>query len=177
MIKKLATLTIGLVLTVCAVGLTLDRQWQVTRHATISATPDRIYPYFSELKRWQEWSVWTREMDPQVRHTYEGQPDGVGAKWRWLGPGLGRGQLEIVSASPPLTLQLDQAIESDAVNAHASIQLSPSDQGTEVTWADEGTLPLPFGGFFRGMVEERLGNDMAKSLAKLKNAIEAKAAP
>lgn len=176
MIKKLSTGVIALLLTIVAVGLALKRQWHVTRHTVIRAAPEKVFPYFSELHRWQEWSVWTKEMDPFVRHSYEGQPDGVGAKWRWIGPVLGRGQIEIVSAEVPTLLQLDESIESETVNAHARIELRPNHQQTEITWIDEGSLPLPLGGFFRGLVEERLGQHLTQSLAKLKTIVETKEA-
>ena len=97
----------------------------------------------------------------------------MGAKWLWLGPKMGRGRIEIVASDPRRGIDLDEAIESDVVNAHASLTFVAEGEGTRVTWRDEGTLPLIAGGFFRGTVEEMLNTHFAAGLLKLKTAVEA----
>ena len=117
--------------------------------------------------------MWTRAMDPQLRNTYEGPQEGVGAKWMWLGPKMGRGRMVIVASDPLRGIELEQAIESDEVNARASLSLSREGAGTRLTWIDEGTLPFLVGGFFRGTVERQLGEHLAASLEKLRALAEA----
>jgi hypothetical protein len=86
---------------------------------------------------------------------------------------MGRGRLEIVEASPALGVKLDEAIESETVNAHASLLFSADATGTRVTWVDEGTLPPVLGGYFRGMIEAMLGTNFENGLKKLKTVVEA----
>lgn len=173
MIQKFAIALVAVVLFSIGLGLLLPREWKVEQHIVINDSSSRIHPYVFDLKRWQEWSVWTRAMDPHVRHTYEGQQDGVGAKWSWLGPTMGHGQMEITAADPTRGVELAQAIESDVVTAHATLVYTPQGNSTKVTWTDEGTLPVLVGGFFRRVVEERLAADLASSLQKLKSTVEA----
>lgn len=154
------------------VGLVLPRTWRVERSVVIAAPPERISPYLLDLHRWQEWSPWTRALDPLVRHAYSGPRSGVGAGWSWLGPTMGRGSLTITWADARTGLRLDQAIESDRVNAHAELRLVPTAEGTRVTWVDEGELPL-LGGWFRGRVEARLGRSFEAGLGRLKALAEA----
>lgn len=173
MVKKIAIAVIALVALGLVVALALPRGWHVERSIDIDAPAARIHPHLDDLKQWQEWSVWTRAMDPAVRHTYEGQQDGVGARWTWLGPKLGRGKIEITASSVSDGLQLDESIESEHVNGHASIRLEArGDETTRVTWIDEGELPLIMGGLFRGTVEEALGQQIEASLAGLKTLSE-----
>lgn len=168
-----AKLAIVVVLGAGAVGAVRPRAWRVEQSVTIAAPPERIHAFVDDLKRWQEWSVWTKALDPSVRHIYEGQPSGVGARWTWLGPKMGQGTVEIVESSPALGLGLSQAIESPTPNARATLRYAREGNQTRVTWVDEGTLPVVVGGFFRGVVEERLAAHLATSLGKLKGVVEA----
>lgn len=172
MIKKIAIALIVVVLIALGVGLALPREWAVERSILINATPERIAPFVIDLKRWQEWSVWTKAMDPLLRNAFEGPADGVGAKWLWLGPTLGRGRIEIVAADNKRGVELDEAIESETVNAHATIAFTAEGSQTRVTWIDRGTLP-PLGGLFLGNVEVTLGKNFETSLVKLKSLVEA----
>jgi Polyketide cyclase / dehydrase and lipid transport len=153
------------------VGLVLPRGWRVERAVVIAGPPERISPWLSDLHRWQDWSVWTKAMDPSVRHAYWGPEQGVGAGWSWLGLTMGRGKVTITSADPRRGVTLDEAIESDQVNAHASLTLTPEAGGTRVTWVDEGELPL-LGGYFRPRVEARLATHLEASLGRLKTVVE-----
>lgn len=173
MIKKIAIAVVAVVLAVLGVAAVLPRSWSVERSVVIRSAPARIYPFLFDLRRWQEWSAWTKAIDPLVRNTYEGPRDGVGAKWIWMGPKMGRGQLEIVAADPASGIELAQAVESEVVNSKATLRFSAEADGTRVTWRDEGTLPPLVGGFFRGTVEDLLASHLEASLAKLKATVEA----
>lgn len=172
MIKKFALALVAAVLLAIGASSLLPRGWRVERQLLIDAPPQRIYPMLVDFRRWQDWSVWTSDLDPLLRNTYEGPPEGVGAKWLWLGPKMGRGYLMIVAADPAHRIVLDQAIESEQVNAHASLSLTPEGTSTRVTWVDEGTLPPLVGGLFRATVEDGLARHMAASLQKLKALLE-----
>jgi hypothetical protein len=173
MIRKAAIGLVVLAASFVVVGLLLPRTWHVERSVVIAAPPERIHPFVSTLKRWQEWSVWTKEMDPQVRHGYSGPEEGAGAEWSWLGPKMGRGHLKIADSSPAIGVLIDEAIESDEINAHARFVYAPDGGGTKVTWTDEGRLPPVLGGYFRGSIETMLGGHFETGLQKLKRLVEA----
>lgn len=172
MLKKFSIAVIAVVVVALIIGLLLPRSWRVERSIVIADKPERIAPYVIDLRRWQDWSVWTKAFDPLLRNTYEGPSDGVGARWLWLGPKMGRGRIEIVAADPLRGIELDQAIESDVVNSHGTIAFSVEGDGTRVTWVDTGELP-PLGGLFRGEVEATLGKNFDEGLTKLKALVEA----
>lgn len=164
--------TFGVVVLGAVVAAALPREWKVTRSIVIAAPPAKIHPWLADLKRWQDWSPWTRALDPQLRNIYEGPPDGAGAKWSWLGPKLGRGTIAIVECDEARGLSLELRIESDDVNAHAELTYAVEGEATRVTWVDHGTLP-PLAGLFRGTVERELGARFDSGLAKLKQLAEA----
>jgi hypothetical protein len=162
----------ALILAAVAAAL-LPRQWRVERSVTIAAAPERIHPFFDDLRRWPEWTPWNKELDPRAKWAYGGPDRGVGARAAWDGPALGKGRMEIVESDPARGLRLDEAIEAEVVNAHARIEYADAPGGTRVTWTDEGTLPPVVGGLFRGVIEDTLGEHLTQALAKLKATVEA----
>ncbi len=173
MLRKVAIALVGLAGLIVLIGLVLPRTWHVERSIVINAASHRIHPFISNLHEWQAWSVWSKELDPQVRNSFEGEQDGVGAKWSWLGPKMGRGRVEIESSDPRFGVELDEAIESETVNAHGRFSYSAEGKATRVRWQDEGMLPPVLGGYFRGSVEEQLKAAFQTGLEELKRKVEA----
>lgn len=177
LLRRVAIALVAVLLLALVVGLVLPRRWRVEQSVTINAPPERIHPFIENPRKWQEWAVWTRDMDPQVRNDYGGPESGVGAKWSWLGPKMGRGRLEVIASDPKQGVTVDEAIESDEVNARTTFTFTANGTGTVVKWVDEGTLPPVMGGYFKGMIEEMLSDNFAKGLVKLKGVVEALPAP
>lgn len=177
MLRKVAIGIVTLSVLVVVIGLVLPRRWHVERTIIINAPPERIHPFIANLRNWQEWAVWSKELDPQVRHTYEGPAEGRGAKWSWLGPKMGRGLIEITAADPKVGVEMTEAIESDTPNGHSSFAYRVEGNGTHLTWLDRGTLPLLLGGYFRSSVEKKLNASFQRGLEALKQRVEAQPAP
>lgn len=173
MIKKIAIALVVVIALAAGVGAALPRTWRVEQSVVIASPPERIFPFINDLKRWQEWTVWTHAMDPHLHNIFEGNQDGVGARWSWLGPKMGNGTMEIVESSPLTGIALSEAIETPTENARASLRFTREGDSTRVTWVDEGTMPFIVGGFFRAEVETQLSANFATSLAKLKALVEA----
>ncbi len=172
MLRKIA---IGVVVSAglfIAIGLVLPRRWHVERAVLINAPSVTIHPFVADLHLWQDWSVWAKD-DPQVRNSFGGPSEGVGATRSWFGPKAGHGRMEIVSEDHRVGVEIDQAIESEKVNAHMSVAYLARGSDTHVTWVDEGTLPLVLGGYFKSAVESRLGEQLQHSLENLKRKAEA----
>lgn len=175
MLKRVALLLIVVVIVLGVIGLLLPRTWHVERSVRIDTTPDRVLPFVANLKRWQDWAVWTKAMDPKVVNTWGGPDEGVGARWQWLGPQMGRGAMTVTAAD--LTgVSIDEAIEADEVNAHGRFSFTADGAGTKVTWTDDGTLPI-MGGYFRGSIEDMLGKNFEKGLEGLKALVERQPLP
>ena len=173
MLRKVAIGLVGTVLFAVLLGLLLPRRWEVTRSVVINAPAARIHPLIAGFRNWQEWAAWSKELDPLARNTFDGEETGVGSKWSWLGSKRGHGRMEIVAADPRTGVEVDEAIESESVNAHSSFTYTAVAGGTRVTWVDTGKLPLPLGGYFRSTVETQLGGYFQRGLDTLKQKVEA----
>jgi hypothetical protein len=170
---RIALGLIGLLALALILGALLPRRWHAEQAMVIEAPPERIHAFLDDLHRWAEWTPWNKAMDPQAVWTYEGPARGVGARRAWSGPVLGKGRMEIVQSDPALGLTVDEAIESEAVNAQGRFLYTRVGNATKVTWVDEGDLPPVLGGYFRGMLERKLAANFSKGLAKLKRLVEA----
>ncbi len=164
----LAVLSVG-------VGLVRRNRWSVRQDIDIAAPLTTVRPLIETLRRWPEWLPSMRELDPHARRSYSGPQEGVGSSASWLGTTVGMGRMTVISSTPG-ALVLEEAIESDTVNAQATFTFSQSATGTHVTWVDEGTLPRPFGSYFTREVESELTSAMGNGLAKLKSLTEAEEA-
>ena len=173
LIGRIALGVLAVFVALAVVGALRSRQWHVEQSITINAPPARIHPFIEDLRKWPEWSAWNKELDPKVVWTWEGPDRGVGARWAWNGPVMGKGRMEIVESDPAKGLRVDEAIESELVNAHGHFDYSVDGDATTVTWVDEGVLPAVIGSYFRGMIEKMLNDNLAQGLKKLKATVEA----
>jgi hypothetical protein len=172
MLRKFAIGLCGLAVLTLLVGAALPRAWHVERRVEIAASSEQIHPFISTPQRWQEWSVWTKSMDAQARHSFSGPSEGAGSERAWLGAKLGRSHWRIVESDPATGVRISAALESDEVNAHSSLTYIRSAAGTVVVWSDEGRLPAILGGYFRSGFENALGENLEASLLKLKHLVE-----
>jgi hypothetical protein len=168
-LKILGLGLLGLIAVLVVVGLFLPRQWHVERTVVIKAGPEHIYPLVNDLKEWQSWAAWNKDMDPQVKWEYGGPASGVGAWWSWDGPVMGHGKMTIVKSDMATGVWVDEMIETDdGVNAKGSLTWTKEGEDTKVKWVDEGTLPPVIGGYAVSMIETMLGDNFQVGLDKLK---------
>ncbi len=168
--KKIAIAVLAMSLVSAAVLAALPRTWSVERSIVIDAPEAKIVPHIVDLHRWQDWSPWNKSHYPLARFSFEGPQQGVGAKWSWLGPVMGRGSLEVTSVIPGY-VSLSEALDGERVNAHATFTFQPRGGSTLVTWRDSGELPA-FGGVFVGSLEATLGRHFDAGLKQLKATVE-----
>ncbi len=167
----------AIIAVVVVVGLLLPRQWHVEQTLVINASPEFIHPLVDDLKQWQTWAAWNKEMDPEVKYAFSDQATGVGAWWSWNGPKMGHGKMTITKSDVASGVWIDEMIETDKeVNAKGSLTWTQEGGSTKVKWVDEGTLPPVIGGYFVSMIEGMLGEHFQKGLEGLKVLAEKKRA-
>lgn len=174
MIKTFALVAAVLIAAVLLFAATRPDTFRIERSATIRATPDKIYPFLEDFRRWPAWSPYENK-DPAMKRTFGGATSGKGATYAWEGnKDIGAGSMEIADATPPerLTLKLDFTRPFVAHNL-VDFTLTPAGDGTRVTWAMHG--PNTYVGkvmqiFFS--MDTMVGKDFEAGLASLKAAAE-----
>ncbi|UJR82817.1 SRPBCC family protein [Sandaracinus amylolyticus] len=146
--------------------------FRVERKKLIAARPDAIFPKLDDFRRWTEWSPWEK-LDPELQRTYGGSDRGVGASYAWKGNNkAGEGRMEIVESKPSerLALKLEFIKPFPATNT-TIFTLTPSGEGTEVSWTMEGenTFMGKVFSVFTDM-DQMIGKDFEQGLENLERA-------
>lgn len=164
---------IGLVLIFAVVGLMLPREVTVARSIVIEAPPETVFPHVNSLKAGADWSPWL-DRDPDVRLTYSGPDDGVGATLVWASehPQVGNGRQEIILSEP--AARVETALDfGDMGLAKAAFLLAETGGGTEVTWTlDTDMGGNPVGRWMGLMMDKWVGADYELGLSNLKSLVE-----
>jgi hypothetical protein len=162
---------------VCAMATTKPDELKVTRSTSISAPPEAVFKVVNNLRRWDEWSPWSR-LDPNMNKNFEGPSEGVGAIYRWNGNNeVGEGVMTVTDSKPSekVAIKLEFKKPMEGTN-DVLFSLAPEGSGTKVTWDMQGKTP------FIGKVmsvfmdfEKMCGDQFNEGLANLKTVVEAEA--
>ena len=144
--------------------------FSVQRATSISAPPDKIFPFINDFSRWRSWSPYESK-DPAMKRTVSGAASGKGAVYEWDGNSqVGKGRIEITDASAParVTIKLDMIKPMEGHNI-VNFTLEPNGGATHVTWAMRGTCAYmaKVMGLFCDM-DRMIGKDFEIGLANLK---------
>ena len=140
MLKKILIGIVVLVIVVIAAALLKSPDFRVERSLVIAAPAEKIFPYFDNHKKFNEWNPWAK-MDPAAKNTYSGPESGVGAVANWDGEKVGKGSATITESVPNerIVERMDW-LEPMEGTSTVEFTFKPAGEGkTKVTWAMYGT--------------------------------------
>lgn len=174
MFKKIVVGLLAFVLSLILIGLCLPSDFRVERSISIEAPSEVVHRYVADLRTWSEWSAWNTTADPSLVYEYDGHTQGVGATMRWNGESLGNGKLKITESDPSSGIRYDLELQGGTFAARGQIRYGAEEQGTHVTWSDEGDLGWnPVYHWFGLMMDGMLGPEFEHGLAGLRAKAEA----
>ncbi|MDD5139035.1 MAG: SRPBCC family protein [Verrucomicrobiales bacterium] len=145
-------------------------EFKLSRSATISAPPEKVFPHVNDLHKWEAWSPWAK-MDPNAKNSFSGPDAGTGAAMRWEGNNkVGVGTMTITESRPAeaIRFRLDFEKPMKATNS-AEFTFKPEGGQTLVAWSMSGTSN--FTGKIFGLLmncDKMVGGQFEKGLAALK---------
>ena len=174
--RFLKKLILGLLLVVAAmaaISFVLPRDVAVSRSIAINAPPEAVFPYINDLKKFSEWSPWSK-IDPNAKFEYTGPASGVGQKVSWASSDreVGTGSQEIIESVDNQMIRTALDFGADG-KANATLHLKPAGNGTEVTWGfsfDTGYNPISR--WMGLMFDNWVGTQYEKGLVDLKKLVE-----
>jgi hypothetical protein len=148
--------------------------FRVQRSASIQAPPERIFPLINDLRRFNTWNPFDKK-DPNLKGSYSGAASGPGAAYAFEGnKDVGRGSIEIIDSVPAseVRMRLHMLAPMEVRNV-VEFSLKSDGEGTRVTWAMQGPVPLvaKIFGLFCDM-DGMIGKDFENGLANLKSIVE-----
>jgi hypothetical protein len=175
MLKIIVLVIVVLVVAVLIYAATKPDTFRVQRATRINAPPEKVFALINDYHRWGSWSPYEK-LDPDMKRTYSGSPNGTGAVYEWEGNNkAGKGRMEIADSLPPsqVVIKLDFVKPFEAHNlVHFTLQ--PGGASTDVTWAMQGPSPymMKLMHVFINM-DRMVGKDFEVGLANLKAVAEA----
>jgi hypothetical protein len=142
--------------------------------AVIKASPEKIFPYISQLKLGGNWSPYEKR-DQNMKKTFSGNDGAPGSKLVFDGKkDVGAGSVEILSLVPnsevKLRLLMSRPMKADNLITY---KIEPVGQGTRFTWSMQGENGF-FGKLFVTLVDCRkmLSKDMQEGFQNLRKIVE-----
>lgn len=171
----LVAILVLLVAAVLVFASTKPAVFSVQRGIVIRATPERVFGYVDDFRRWREWSPWETR-DPAMQRTLSGASSGAGAIYAWKGnKDVGEGRMAIVESTPAsrIAISLDFLKPFEAHNM-ATFTFAADGDTTVVDWVMHG--PNRFVSKIMQVfmdMDRMIGKDFEAGLAKLKSVAEA----
>ena len=174
------------VLLVLAIGIggfiafaaTRPDTYKVERSLKMEAPADIVFAQLDNFKSFSAWSPWDK-LDPNMKKTFEGPAQGVGAGYAWEGNDkVGKGKMTITNTTPPTSVVYKlEFLEPFASVATTTFSIKPEgEKASHVTWTMDGKNDLigkAFGIFMD--MDKMIGTDFEKGLGSLKGIAEGEA--
>ncbi|MFN0077803.1 MAG: SRPBCC family protein [Prosthecobacter sp.] len=169
MIKKLLLGLVAVIAIILVVASFQSDDMNVTRSATIAAAPDATFKVVNDFRQWDAWSPWSK-LDPNMKKTLEGPPEGVGAIYKWSGNNeVGEGNTRLILSEPSTKIGMKlEFVRPFAGSSDVEFTFAPEGSGTKVTWAMQSKKP--FLGKVMGLFmdcEKMCGDQFSEGLANL----------
>lgn len=140
----------------------------------LKASPEKIYPYLSQLKLGGNWSPYEKR-DPAMKKTFSGTDGAVGAKMDFDGSKeVGAGSLEILNLVPnqeiKIRLLMTRPMRADHLIMY---KLESMGEQTRFTWTMEGENGF-LGKLFTTIVDCKamISKDMNQGFDNLRKIVE-----
>ena len=163
----------GLMVLIVSGGALRSSDYTIARSLLIAATPQQLFPYINNLKKFQEWNPY-KDKDPQARNEFSGPEAGLGAVFHWSGNAqVGEGIMTILDSIPDGKVSLDlKFLKPFPGHNMVDFTLAPQPGGTLVTWSMKGKFALvpKIVGLFINL-DKMIGADFENGLQRLKKLI------
>jgi hypothetical protein len=149
--------------------------FRVKRSISINASPEAVFPHVNHLRKWEPWNPWGK-LDPNMKLTYEGPAEGVGASYSWSGNGnVGEGRNTIIESHlhSLVRFKLEFFKPFAGVN-QTDFTFTPDGRQTVVMWDMTGKLNFTTKIFHVLMnMDKMIGGQFEKGLQDMKTVVEA----
>lgn len=157
--------------------LLLPSSYTASSSIVIESTQYNVFPYFADLRNWEEWSPW-KEMDPSTKYKYSENSFGAGSTMEWDSKNeqLGTGKITTVQFKKfhHINYKLEFVKPFRATSGGQFVVEKLNEKQVKVTWTNKGKLKWPFQRWINSFMsfKKMLEKDFAHGLEKLKKTIE-----
>ncbi len=175
---KRALLFIGVVIAVFLAYVAVQpSEYTISRETVVHAKPEVVFPYMNNVKKTNEWMPWS-DMDKEVKMSYAGPEEGVGAISSWESSGqMGVGKATVVESVPNASVKTKiEYFKPMTMQQVSDFTLTPVAEGTKVRWSVNGHNNFVGRVFCVFMnMDKMVGGSFEAGLGKLKKMVEGSA--
>jgi len=172
MVRKIVGILVVALIALIGGAYMFPQNVHIERAIVIERPAATVFPYVNSLKKANDWSPWA-DYDPNVKMTYSGADEGVGAKMNWAGNDkVGTGSQEITQSITNRKVASELKFGGQGPSK-AALTLTTTGSGTKVVWSldiDLGNNPIAR--YVGTTLDAKVGADYDRGLAKLKTLVE-----
>lgn len=167
-LKKLIFAVLLLPILLILVSFFLPSTYRVERSLAINATPEVLFPYLNELRRWPEWTAWNTNREPSLVYIQAGPASGEGAVLSWTARS-GAGSIRLVESEQNSGIVYELNFNEGRFISTGRVDLIPVTNGTRVVWSNYGSFGRnPVGRYLGLLMDKWMGSDFETGLQNLK---------
>ncbi len=174
MLKKILIALAAIIVVFLGVVAMQPSDFLIARTTTISAPASEVFAQVNDFHKWEAWSPYEK-LDPAMKRTYEGAPNGTGAIYSWAGNNeVGEGRTTIIASRPNELIQIKlEMFKPFEVTNTAEFTFKPEGDQTAVTWSLTGKNNFVSKAIclFVSM-DKMIGGQFEQGLAQLKTTVE-----
>jgi DNA gyrase inhibitor GyrI len=142
-------------------------KFTVKKSILIDVSVEKAFEFVRDFHQWNHWSPWVIA-EPDCELTYAED----GSSYAWNGKIIGSGQMEVLEELPANMIQYKLSfLKPWKSTSDVSILFTPKEEGVELTWTMNGSLPW-FMFFLKSMMTALIGMDYDRGLNMLKDLLE-----
>lgn len=169
--KSLIAVLVAFGAAFAAVGMSLPRDFAITRSIVISAHPIKVHLHVGELSVWPEWWPWNSH-GPKASFTPGTATSGVGASLSWNGrPAPGR--ITFTKTVPTEGVEYDVLLDGHSAPYRGAFVYRGTANETQLEWKMSGRFQTPIlGGYLALMADAMHGGMFEVGLRNIKRQVE-----
>ncbi|MFN5024854.1 MAG: SRPBCC family protein [Bacteroidota bacterium] len=140
---------------IMGVSLFFPNTYRIDRSVTIHKPVSDVFAYMSNLRNWEQWSMWNKDIDSTLNIFYRDRSDSLGGVQYFSGDRIGTGRFKIVEYENEQRLGYNLYMNKGDVSANGTFTFNAVDTTTtELHWIDSGYVG--YNPFFRFMLPNKI---------------------
>lgn len=164
----------AIILGIIIISRFFPHTYKVEKSISINKPAHEVFAYMSNLKNWEEWSLWNRSVDSTLYYFYNQKQDTLGARQYIRGELIGNGYFEVKEYHKDSLLAFILDVNHGERTAAGTFLFKAETNGTStLTWTDSGDVGgNPIKRFMIPFVTKNTATTLENGLASIKENIE-----
>jgi len=171
---KVYFIIFAIVITFIGISRFFSPTYIVNESIIVNMPIDSTFAYLSNLKNWEEWSLWNKTLDSSLLLFYNEQFDTLGARQYLTGNLIGKGFIEVTKYNPNKLLAYKVYVRDGEITANGMFSFSQTAPNqTEISWIDSGDVGNnPIKRYMIPIVTKGTAETFRQGLARIKLNLE-----